>query len=254
MKVPIKSGPTIQSPQFPIALVLLTLLVPSLLGLLAACGEETPLTLKSVPTATALPPSATPEAPGPTATPQLATPTSYPVTPTARPAKPSPTAATTPKAAKTPELHEFSPQGGKFRLLLPGQPKSDDSSIIANRDGGLNFQTYLTSQRQDGLIIWVSYCDYPDDYLKQNTPEQLLNAQHQALVKIEGVTFKSEKDLQLGQTYPGKEYQYGASGFGLFVQRYYLVNNRLYTMAAVGIYGVTPTYVYTIFDSFKLTN
>jgi hypothetical protein len=227
----LKSPPNSPNSKFPTTLILLTVLIPSLLGLLSACGEETPPTFQSVPTAT----------------PQ-------PVTPTPSPTLPTATVAPTTKSPKTPQLHEFNPPLGKFKISLPGQPKSDPSSMIASQTGGTNLQNYVTTQREDGLLIWVSYLDYSDDYLTQNSPDQILNAQHQALLKTEGVTFKSEKDLKLDQTYPGKEYQYSASGFGFFLQRFYLVNNRLYSMAAVGIYGITPTYTYTIFDSFKLTD
>ncbi|HEX2914746.1 MAG TPA: hypothetical protein VH186_28350 [Chloroflexia bacterium] len=151
-----------------------------------------------------------------------------------------------------PELAEFSPPDGKFSIYLPGQPQPDESSIIANRDGAANSHSYITSYRQDGFLFFLSYQDYPEDYLKLNGPKKILAAQEESLLLQKEVTFKQRKSITLNKTIPGKEYQYGAQGWGLFVQRYYLAEQRLYSLAAVGIYGVTPTYIYTIFDSFKL--
>lgn len=153
-----------------------------------------------------------------------------------------------------PELSEFSPSGGKFTIYLPGKPQPDQSGIIANRDGSVSSQSYTTSYRKDGVLFIISYQDYPEEYVKQNGADKILAAQGIHLSEQKEVTLKSQKDIKLDQAIPGKEYVYGAQGWGLFVQRYYMFGNRLYSLAAVGIYGVTPNYIYGIFDTFKLSN
>ncbi len=198
--------------------------------LLIACGEQPPTNLAAVVTPTSVP---TTVAPSPTPTIAL----------------PSPT----PDVLAGLGLKEFSPPNGNFKMMLPGQPQTEASSLISNHEGRTNVQTYLANYRKDAVLIWVGYQDYSEEYLKQNGPEKILASQRESLVKTQGITLKNEKDLKLEQTYPGKEFQYGAQAWGLIVQRYYLVNTRLYTLAAVGLYGITPTYTFTIFDTFKLT-
>lgn len=229
--IQIKQG-TIYPVSRPAALSILVLAV--LTFALAACGGE-----QTNPT--------NPSAANPTPTVQKSP------TPTTPPS-PTPTVqiTTTPVIPGGPDLNEFSPPGGNFTVYLPDKPQPYKVSIIANHDGSVSDQTYTTSNRKDGVLFLVSYQNYPEEYLKQNSPEKILAAQGTHLSAQKEVTMKSQKDITLGQTVPGKEYVYGAQGWGLFVQRYYMSGSRLYSIAAVGVYGATPSYVYTIFDTFKL--
>lgn len=167
-----------------------------------------------------------------------------------------------PNTSATPgaQLREFVSQPGKFSIMLPlpGVPKITDQNWIQLSEGSLGTPgsslTYeMGTSRSDGIIIWIGFVDFEPDYVAQHGPAQLFDNERSKIEQLTGVDFKSEKDLKLADKYSGKEYQYTVSGFGGIVQRYYLVNNRLYTIVVAAVLGGFPRYTLQMLDSFKVT-
>jgi hypothetical protein len=250
---------------------LMALVSVTFVSLLAACGDKAEVikpaapatpnntpTIAATTTSTPVPTTVAPTStPAPTATPTAVPATPIPLFPTTSPTTNQPTPMPTSKYSvddlKKLGFKEFTSEAGKFSMLLPAEVKTDASSVVINTNEGTLGETYTAVQRDDQLLIFINYLDYPEDYVNQNGAEKILKAQREKLEQTQGVQFKSERDIKFDERYPGKEYQYGVQAWGLFFQRIYLVNNRLYSMAAVGVSGITPLYTLKLFDSFKLT-
>lgn len=225
------------------------LLTIALVPLLAACNDNPTSPILSASTATVA--STTTIA----ATVAVSTPTPIPAT-----ATPGPVASPSPSATSATQLKEFVSQPGKFSILLPlpGVPSIDSNNWIQVSEGWVgrpgSALTYtLGTNRTDGIIIWLGYADFEADYVSQRGAAPLFDSQRQNIEHMPGVDIKVEKDLTLANKYPGKEYRYTASGFGEFVQRYYLVDNRLYTIVVAAILNGFPRYTLQMLDSFKVT-
>jgi hypothetical protein len=122
-----------------------------------------------------------------------------------------------------------SPDDG-FTIKMPGSPQ-----VVRNKvtiaSGDVNIATWNSSV--DGVIYALTATDYPVKFVAARAPETLLNKEGRDVLvgQLKG-TLKSEENLTINDTYPGKAFVI-ASDQGEVRARSYLVGPRLYTMLAL---------------------
>ena len=74
----------------------------------------------------------------------------------------------------TSDWKEFTPQSGKFKVMLPALPQHASEAVpLPSGQGMIKYDMYL-SQEKDGTTYMISLIQYPDNFDTANT-EELLN-------------------------------------------------------------------------------
>jgi hypothetical protein len=141
------------------------------------------------------------------------------------PAQPAPAVA-----APAPPLNTVgSPEEG-FTVKMPGTPQVARNKVTIS-SGDVNIATWNTNV--EGVVYAITATDYPVKFIATRAPETLLNKEGRDVLigQLKG-TLKSEENITINDTYPGKAFVI-ASDQGEVKARSYLVGPRLYTMLAL---------------------
>ncbi len=151
------------------------------------------------------------------------------------------------------ELTPYTPEQGGFRVLLPGEPKHEQTTVGDGQDAS-DVQDQYIFQTKDGVYL-VSYQDNPN---LEGADAALLDEAfvrgRAGLKKIFGGELLEEKEIELQQKYPGRELRFTIpQAKGEAKCRMFLVGTRLYQVMAVGL----PEFVNTdrtdsVLESFQL--
>ena len=96
----------------------------------------------------------------------------------------------------------------------------------------MNHAFIATSAKEDAVYL-VSYADYPEDALKQHTPDQILDAARSGtLVNLKGKLVSDQK-IMLDKTHPGREFLIEVPGAADYRARIFFANRRLYQVVFV---------------------
>jgi hypothetical protein len=147
---------------------------------------------------------------------------------------------------------EFAPPEGRFSILMPGNPVPDTSS---GNEGVHDFS--LTTSM---AIYGAGYADWPKsekdgaEYTKH-----VLDSTTQEMISVANTTLVSQTDILL-KGHPGRELRLRLPEDGIYVDRMYIVGERLYQLSiAIQGYYARPEkkgfYDWTIakyFESFTL--
>ena len=142
-------------------------------------------------------------------------------------ATPAPTP--TPAASTVQFATVGSPEDG-FTVKMPGAPQ-----VVRNKvtiaSGDVNIATW--NSNVEGVIYALTATDYPIKFVSTRAPETILNKEGRDVLvgQLKG-TLKSEENITINDTYPGKAFVIG-SDQGEVKARSYLVGPRLYTMLAL---------------------
>lgn len=118
----------------------------------------------------------------------------------------------------------FSPEGGGFSVMLPGEPTQGS----LRRDAAAGPATSLLYEvTSGGLKYVVSYTDYPFS-AEGAERDKLLDMGAEAGITGAGGKVASNKPISLGD-HPGREVKGETKGF-LYQSRVYLVKQRLYLL------------------------
>jgi len=146
---------------------------------------------------------------------------------------------------------EFSSTEGAFLVLMPGTPTMDKQTA-STAVGPIDSFTF-TLEETDGIYT-VSYADYPEDIVRQNEPDDMLDSVRTgAIGSIEGSRLLNESSILFGE-YPGRDLEIEApDGKSTLHIRAILVDNRLYSLMVVSI-GKQPSTsdIQKFFESFTL--
>jgi hypothetical protein len=142
------------------------------------------------------------------------------------------------------EWKEFSSVGGRFKVLMPGDPRSQSIPLCE--------EVWSVDRRSEDVHYLVGYAVIP---LGNNLPlaERFRGAREGMLRQTPGSRLVRERPISL-EGFPGREYEVKIDGkTGCLLARLYVVNRRLY-MLMVGGSPVTPTSADALkfLDSFKL--
>jgi hypothetical protein len=136
------------------------------------------------------------------------------------------TEESTPAAPKGPTLSSIGGPEDGFTAMMPGTPQVVRNTVTIPA-GDVN--TAAWTANVDGVIYSVSTADYPEKVVAGRPPEAFLNEGRDGLVNQLKGTVKSEENLTINDTYPGKAFTI-SSDSGEVRARNYLVGPRLYTM------------------------
>jgi hypothetical protein len=151
-----------------------------------------------------------------------------------------------------PAFQDFSPEGGKFQIKMPGTPKEETRDT---RNGKLHL---YTAEFTHGAYS-VQWIDLPA--AAQEDEKQLrrrLDAERDAGVKEVNGKLVTDTEVKLDDKYPGRDFtavvdtaKYPKDG--QIHCRLYLVNGRLYQLLAVGTKAfLEQADTARFFDSFRL--
>ncbi|GEM_PF-5859310 len=123
------------------------------------------------------------------------------------------------------------PADSSFSVEMPGKPQ-EQKKVVDSEIGKLDVFLYIYEQANSGYI--VSYNDYPESAMNTNVvPDSVYNnAARSALASTRGTLISKNKITYRG--HPGIELKYSIPGNVLVRSRYFLVNNRLYQLMAIG--------------------
>lgn len=145
---------------------------------------------------------------------------------------------------------EFAPEGGGFRVLLPGRPVEQEE-MESTPQGMAKGKRFLAQNRRTGerfQAYAVAYLDYPAGYIESHTPEELFRSQQASLAPTGGLSRPRTLD-----GFPGHEVQVETDDGRLVILRMYLVRERLFLLFARHARSQQPTEVETFFGAFALT-
>ncbi len=165
--------------------------------------------------------------------------------------------AVTPPPATAEEIpqawKEFAPPEGRFSILFPGNPVRDTSS---GNEGVHNFG--LTTSM---AIYGAGYADWPKSEVDEaEFTKHILDSTTSNMMGVANITLVAQTDMLLNG-HPGRELRLRLPEDGIYVDRMYMVGERLYqlSIAIQGYYNTTPQkkgfYDWTIakyFESFRL--
>jgi hypothetical protein len=134
--------------------------------------------------------------------------------------------AAAPAAPAGPQLAEFGGAEDGFTARMPGTPQVTRNKVtIAAGD----VVTAAWTANVEGVLYSLSTADYPEKIVAARPPEAFLNEGRDGLVTQLKGTIKSEENITINDTYPGKAFTI-SSDSGEVRARNYLVGPRLYTM------------------------
>jgi hypothetical protein len=126
----------------------------------------------------------------------------------------------------------FSPEGGRFRVDMPAQPKAEGAPIAW---GGEKLTMTEATVRQPAAVYLVSYVDYPDRIAMAASSDVMLDKVRNGMAS--GNTLRGEQKLTLGRA-TGREFTITETNRATTAVRLYRARNRLYQLMVTGRAGI----------------
>ena len=142
----------------------------------------------------------------------------------------------------------YSPEGGRYRIDMPGAPKVDTAPIAVGP--GQSVPMTEAEVRLGNVGYLASYVDYPERIARAASADLMLDRVRDG--SAAGNTLRAEKKLTLGR-FPGREYVVVQANGTNTVLRTYWVRGRLYQLMVTGGAGIeVQPDTRRFFDSFSL--
>jgi hypothetical protein len=142
----------------------------------------------------------------------------------------------------------YSPEGGRYRIDMPGAPKVDTAPIAVGP--GQTVPMTEAGVRLGNVDYLASYVDYPERIARAASADLMLDRVRDG--SSAGNTLRAEKKLTLGR-FPGREYVVVQANGTNTVLRTYWVRGRLYQLMVTGGAGIeAQPDTRRFFDSFNL--
>ena len=128
---------------------------------------------------------------------------------------------------------DFQPEGGKYRILMPGTPKVTTKPITLSEGSTVaaHFATYETDDTAYGVI----YCDYPASFTRGKTADTILDNAMKA--SVGNRVLLNETRLTI-QGHPAREFAVDRLDGYTHVVRIAFVGSRLYALNVAGRHDV----------------
>jgi len=142
----------------------------------------------------------------------------------------------------------YSPDGGRYRVDMPGAPKVDTAPIPVGP--GQTVPMTEAVVRLPTAVYLASYVDYPDRIARAVSTDLLLDRVRDG--SSAGHTLRGEKKLTIGR-FPGREYVVVQDNGTNTATRTYWVRGRLYQLTVTGGAGIeTQSDTRRFLESFNL--
>ncbi|OUC15699.1 MAG: hypothetical protein B0A82_05370 [Alkalinema sp. CACIAM 70d] len=159
------------------------------------------------------------------------------------------------KQAKQSIWKTFSPAGGGFSILMPGNPQQISQSLNIQTGDKVELIGYVTDLGPKQGMYMVTYADMPFVASKEsNLSQQMLDgAMNAVLSKVQGELVSQQSFALQGN--PGREATFRMNGNITGKIRMFLVDNRFYQLLTLTAQEkATAKSVNGFFSSFKLVN
>ncbi|BAZ15487.1 hypothetical protein NIES4071_73590 [Calothrix sp. NIES-4071] len=156
---------------------------------------------------------------------------------------------TSSQVAAAPEWKTFSPDEGKFSILMPSEEISDMAPDKTEMHSGVkSTKMYMSIHEQN--VFMVSYADFNND-LTQASSSELLDSAVQGMLD-DGEKLLSQQNLTLG-AYSGREIKLWDEKQGITLTgRIFIVNQRMYMLLVGGKENPQVSDTNKFFNSFRL--
>jgi len=142
----------------------------------------------------------------------------------------------------------YSPEGGRYRVDMPGAPKVDTAPIPVGP--GQTVPMTEAGVRLGNVAYLASWVDYPERIARAASADLMLDRVRDG--SAAGNTLRAEKKLTLGR-FPGREYVVVQANGTNTAMRTYWVRGRLYQLMVTGGAGIeAQPDTRRFFDSFSL--
>jgi hypothetical protein len=140
-----------------------------------------------------------------------------------------------------------SPEGGRYRVDMPGTPKVN---VVPISSAGQTASMTEAAVQVPGANYLVSWIDYPDRIAQAHAADVLLDRARDGMAA--GHTLRGEKKITLGRA-AGREFVVAEANGNINAVRIYFARNRLYTLTVTGRAGIeNQPDTRRFFDSFGL--
>lgn len=161
----------------------------------------------------------------------------------------------TEKAPQTPAgWQAFSPGGGGFSVLMPGNPK-ELSQSIKTPIGDVTMKMFNYEVPGNQGIYAVQYADYPSNLIQNPALlDKILDGARQGMVSaIPGAKVLNEQKVTQ-DGYSGREVKIEIAGQGTMKVKYFMAGSRMYIIMVGGPQGLPESKnAEMFFGSFKIT-
>ena len=141
----------------------------------------------------------------------------------------------------------YNPEGGRYRVDLPAQPKVETAPITW---GGEKLTMIEATVRQPAAVYLVSYVDYPDRIAMAASSDVMLDKVRNGMAS--GNTLRGEQKITLGRA-TGREFTITEANGTTTAVRLYWARNRLYQLMVAGRAGIeNQPGTRRFFDSFAI--
>jgi nitrate reductase NapE component len=149
------------------------------------------------------------------------------------------------------EWSEFSPEGGRFSVLMPGIPRTESPN-----QAGVEGKSFVLKRDKEEMEFAVAYVDVPAEEIAPRSFTDFCARVRDGYAKDHNAKTTQEKDITL-DGHPGMEFQFDATSKSQAILRVYDgggQSKRRWFFIGVDGKGVKPgrTEVAKIFESFKL--
>ena len=151
--------------------------------------------------------------------------------------------------AAAPEWKIFSPDKGKFSILMPDEEILDTTPVKGEMHENVESTKMYLSIHETNVFM-VSYADLKND-VTQIPLRELLDSALQGMLE-DGKKLLSQQNITLG-AYPGREIKLWDEKEGItFTGRVFIVNQRMYMLLVGSDKNPQVSDVRKFFDSFQL--
>lgn len=141
----------------------------------------------------------------------------------------------------------FSPEGGRYRVDVPGQPAVETAPISW---GGEKLTMIEATVRLPAAVYLVSYVDYPDRVAMAGSSDVMLDKVRNGMAS--GSTLHGERKITLGRA-AGREFTITQANGTTNAVRLFWARNRLYQLVVTGRAGIeTQPDTRRFLDSFTI--
>jgi len=137
-------------------------------------------------------------------------------------------------AQRDPKLEDYQSEAGRFKVKLPGRPKTESKDLATGRGKQVITVTTEKVDTLNGAVFAVTYADYPDSY-KDAPAKTILEGVRDGLKGTDGKVIKDEEtSVQLNEAkIPGRDLRIEA-GKSVIRARIFIHGQRLYQVLVTG--------------------
>jgi hypothetical protein len=138
---------------------------------------------------------------------------------------------TVPKVVQ-PKWKLFTPPDKSFSVLFPGKP-TQKTQVQKTYMGEIQLRIFQAQPPQQEVAYIVTYNEFPYDYAKLTSPQEIFNKAQEGALKTTRSTLISQRNIRSSNGQPGRQIEYINPGKNITTTRMYFAEGRLYQVTAI---------------------